>query len=451
MNLLKSKLSVAIALGILGGSTHAATIECTITPANSIITEGQTLQLAANCVGGALESIDWRMNYIGDELDAVSVTGVVPLAGHATGQDVYYTTPVGLSSSGTGDFRFTVAGESTGNTVTSTEAQVIVQPTSGTTLAYNPANTSNPVAPIAGVCGTSSGFAVQNMPTGTEQCSAGKSALAISGPTSFTWSCLGLNGGTEANCYALRGNTYTVTASAATGGNISPSSQLVNSNTSTSFTVTPTFGYNIASVTGCSGSLSGSIYTTGAITSACSVAASFAAEQVQVGPDSDPGIGGGLWVPPNVPNRTVADQSGDAAWRVTYAPGCLNGQTAANSSTGCAAQSSFNGFSLGSGRSLVLRYKSTPTAGSSLKYIRTRSYDGGNVGVNMRVWLSTSPTATYETVATACKQTSSRTPMVVTGPGYCPIAPNTVYYYGMDYNETDSLRFQVEETSADFL
>jgi hypothetical protein len=41
--------------------------------------------------------------------------------------------------------------------------------------------------------------------------------------------------------------------------------------------------------------------------------------------------------------------------------------------------------------------------------------------------------------------------MVITGPGYCPIAPNTVYYYGMDYNETDSLRFQVEETGADFL
>jgi hypothetical protein len=156
-------------------------------------------------------------------------------------------------------------------------------------------------------------------------------------------------------------------------------------------------------------------------------------------------------VPPNTTNRTVADQSGDAAWKVTYAPGCLNGLTTANSSTGCAAQSSFNGFSLGSGKQLVLRYKSTPTAGSSVKYIRARSYDGGNVGVNMRVWLSTSPTATYETVATACKQTSSRTPMVITGPGYCPIAPNTVYYYGMDYNETDSLRFQVEETGADFL
>jgi hypothetical protein len=89
-----------------------------------------------------------------------------------------------------------------------------------------------------------------------------------------------------------------------------------------------------------------------------------------------------------------------------------------------------------------------------MKYIRTRNYDGGNVGVNMRVWLSTSPTATYDSVATACKQTSARTPMVMTGPsaqGYCPITPNTVYYYGIEYDEKGALRFQVDEGSADFL
>ncbi len=44
-----------------------------------------------------------------------------------------------------------------------------------------------------------------------------------------------------------------------------------------SFTVTANTGYNIATVTGCGGSLSGSTYTTGAIAGACTVTASFSA------------------------------------------------------------------------------------------------------------------------------------------------------------------------------
>uniref|UniRef100_A0A486XPV6 Rhs family protein n=1 Tax=Rheinheimera sp. BAL341 TaxID=1708203 RepID=A0A486XPV6_9GAMM len=43
----------------------------------------------------------------------------------------------------------------------------------------------------------------------------------------------------------------------------------------TTFTVTPQAGYQVANVTGCSGSRSGNTYTTGAITAACSVSASF--------------------------------------------------------------------------------------------------------------------------------------------------------------------------------
>jgi hypothetical protein len=44
----------------------------------------------------------------------------------------------------------------------------------------------------------------------------------------------------------------------------------------TTFTVTPATGYS-ASVTGCGGSLAGTTYTTGAITAACAVTASFSA------------------------------------------------------------------------------------------------------------------------------------------------------------------------------
>jgi YD repeat-containing protein len=68
--------------------------------------------------------------------------------------------------------------------------------------------------------------------------------------------------------------TYQVTALAGAGGSISPSSRTVAHGATTTFTVTPNTGYS-ASVTGCGGSLLGTTYTTGSITAACTVSASF--------------------------------------------------------------------------------------------------------------------------------------------------------------------------------
>ncbi len=68
---------------------------------------------------------------------------------------------------------------------------------------------------------------------------------------------------------------YPVTATAGSGGTISPSSWNVVSGNTYPFTVTASIGYSISSVTGCSGSLSGNSYTTGAINAACSITASF--------------------------------------------------------------------------------------------------------------------------------------------------------------------------------
>jgi hypothetical protein len=578
MNLLKTRLLAAIALGIVGGFTNA--LACTVTP-DSILTEGQTLQLTADCGANLVKTINWKMAVGGNP--AVTLTGDVDLA-QAVAKKINYTIPVELASSGTSFYTFSVTGTYDDTTTFSTTdpAKVVVKPAS-TAIAVVQSTTT----PVPGACGTTPGAAVQSMPAGTDQCSAGKAALAISGPTSFTWSCLGLNGGAEANCYAMRGYTvsatvgpngslvgispvgggvaaggtatitvqpaanysasfssqcggaqsgntfttgpvsgnctvsatfsdtpvagvcgsangvttnpvpsanlcssgtasavasgtaaytwscaglnggstsscsaprsYTVNATAGANGSISPASREVNGNTTTTFTVTPNAGY-MASVSGCGGALNGGTYSTAAITAACTVSATFSVITVST---TDPGIGAGLWVPPNMATRTVADQSGDATWKLSYVPGCLNGLTATSSSSGCAGQTSYTGtiagttssrtVTMGSPNELVLRYKSTPTAGSSVKYIRTRSYDGGNVGVNMRVWLSADPTATYESAAAACKQTSSRTPMVITGPGYCPISPNTTYYYGMDYDITTGLRFSVDETGADFL
>lgn len=66
-----------------------------------------------------------------------------------------------------------------------------------------------------------------------------------------------------------------VTATAETGGSISPDSRTVTQGIATTFTVTPDAGSTISSVTGCGGSLSGNTYITDAISEACTVTAIF--------------------------------------------------------------------------------------------------------------------------------------------------------------------------------
>lgn len=68
---------------------------------------------------------------------------------------------------------------------------------------------------------------------------------------------------------------FKVSATATAGGSITPPSRSVESGQTTTFTVTPDAGFAIAGVTGCNGSLSDNTYTTGVITAACEVKASF--------------------------------------------------------------------------------------------------------------------------------------------------------------------------------
>ena len=69
--------------------------------------------------------------------------------------------------------------------------------------------------------------------------------------------------------------SYTVTATAGIGGSIDPTSIEVGHGSTTAFTVTPDPGYSVGTVSGCSGSLVGNLYTTGAITAVCEVVAEF--------------------------------------------------------------------------------------------------------------------------------------------------------------------------------
>jgi serine protease len=68
---------------------------------------------------------------------------------------------------------------------------------------------------------------------------------------------------------------YTVTASASEGGTISPQSVAVSRGNRATFTVSPSPGYVIQSVTGCGGTLAGSTYTTAPVSGECQVRATF--------------------------------------------------------------------------------------------------------------------------------------------------------------------------------
>jgi len=123
---------------------------------------------------------------------------------------------------------------------------------------------------------------------------------AVGSGTSYTWS-----GGTIGGTYFYRYyctdnvgnssgwsnwsdgiviNAYTVSTSAGANGSISPTSATVGYGATTSFTITPNSNYTINTVTGCGGTLSGSTYTTGAITSSCTVTATFASVYCLSGP-----------------------------------------------------------------------------------------------------------------------------------------------------------------------
>jgi hypothetical protein len=87
--------------------------------------------------------------------------------------------------------------------------------------------------------------------------------------------------------------TYTVTASAGTGGSISPANATVTDGETTSFTVTPNEHYSISGVAGtCGGTLSGSTYTTAPVTADCTVEASFVIDSYTV--STSAGDGGSI-------------------------------------------------------------------------------------------------------------------------------------------------------------
>ena len=130
--------------------------------------------------------------------------------------------------------------------------------------------------------------------------------------------------------------THTITAEAGSGGSISPASATVDDGETASFIVTADSGYTIDAVSGCGGSLSGTSYTTGAVTGDCTVTASFAADPVAPAThtvSATAGTGGSIspasaTVDDGEPaSFTVTADSGYSIDAVSGCGGSLNGTT----------------------------------------------------------------------------------------------------------------------------
>ena len=127
--------------------------------------------------------------------------------------------------------------------------------------------------------------------------------------------------------------TYTVSTQVAGGqGSFSPGNATVAHGGTTSFTVTPATGYSVQSVTGCGGSLSGTTYTTGAVTSDCTVTATFALNQYTV--STQVAGGQGSFSPGSATvahgdstSFTVTPATGYSVQSVTGCGGSLSGST----------------------------------------------------------------------------------------------------------------------------
>ncbi len=245
----------------------------TISPPSATVNSGSTTMLTVTPNSGYAIS---------------SVTG----CGGTLSGSTYTTGPISSSCTVTASFVAQYAVTATaGNGGTISPSSAAVNSGSTTTLTVTP-NSGYAISSVTGCGGTLSG---STYTTG-----------AISGNCTVTASFVA---------------QYAVTTTAGVGGTISPSSATVNSGSTTVFTVAPTSGYILSNMTGCGGSLSGNTYTTGAISSSCTVTATFSATPDFTwanGPSN--GLLNGVYGTKGVPSATTVPgaRSSSAAWTDTH-------------------------------------------------------------------------------------------------------------------------------------
>jgi plastocyanin len=152
------------------------------------------------------------------------------------------------------------------------------------TATFEVAGVTHVVTPIAGNGGSIAPDSPQTVDDGdtvtfTVTPDAGHAIAAVTGCGGSLVGNLYTTGPITANCTVnatFSVVTHVVTPIAGDGGSIAPDSpQTVDDGDTVTFTVTPDAGHAIAAVTGCGGSLDGDTYTTGPVTTNCTVNAVF--------------------------------------------------------------------------------------------------------------------------------------------------------------------------------
>lgn len=143
-------------------------------------------------------------------------------------------------------------------------------------------------------------------------------AGSLSG-TTYTTGAINENCTVTAN---FKINSYTVTTTVGSGGQVNPTSIMVEHGKTASFTITPDLGFAIESVTGCGGSLVDKVYNTAAVVAACAIDVKFKQVSQQLNLAVYLGaINGGKaevkYIPNNLIESLVLDQNGKANLTVT--------------------------------------------------------------------------------------------------------------------------------------
>lgn len=175
---------------------------------------------------------------------------------------------------------------------------------------------------------------------------------------------------------------YLVSTQAGAGGSLNPASTQVRQGATATFSVTPATGYEIDSVSGCAGSLTGSQYTTGAVNAACTVTASFKKQSFLL--TAKAGTGGTITPAEqrlsfgDKAQWTVKVQTGYQIDQVSGCNGTLSGEiySVATVTTACEVSASF--------KKLSYTVSATATAGGTVTPVTQKVEHGNTTTVTLK-------------------------------------------------------------------
>ncbi|MEO8061606.1 MAG: hypothetical protein ABI821_02550 [Pseudomonadota bacterium] len=431
-----------------------------ISPASAVVADGSTTSFTVTPdVGQQIVGVTGcGGNLSGNTYTTGAITNACAVSATFSPVMINVTTSAGANGAIAPGNASVVYGGTTSFTVTPDSGYDIASVAGcGGSLAGNSYTTGS----ITSACAVSATFISQGVPSFLVTSAAGSggsvtpgSVLVASGSaTSFAISpdpghsiagAAGCGGSLNGNTYTtgpvtaacavsatFSANSYTVTSSAGAGGSITPPSQSVTHGSTTSFTLTPATGYSIDTVSGCSGDLSGNSYTTGAVTGACSVSATFSNNNHAV--TASAGAGGSVTPASQLVTEgatgtiTITPDAGHAIGTVLGCGGSLSGDTFITGpiTTVCSVSATFttNSYtvtsSAGSGGSITPPSRSV-THGATTTFAITPDADYATTGVTGCGGSLSGNTYTTAAITAACAVSATFSRL---GPSFDPAPP----------------------------